>query len=688
MATTTTVSWRAGLVVAALVVAGCSDGAGDDAARVATDPTTGSDAPAVSVVEPVDTGGSVDTETSVDTGASVDDGDPVGTPPADGVADWTLLVYVMGDNDLEPFALDDLVEMTEVGSSDQVNLVALADRHPDYDVEGDPFGDFEGTRLFFVEPGELVDMTDEGELNVGAAETLAGFVEFGMSSFPADRYGVILWDHGAGWPGMGPDETNGDDLLELAEIDAGLEAGLDAVGVDRLDLIGFDACLMASYDVAGAMHDHAEYMLASEELEPGHGWNYEVLQALIADPSLGPAELGTLIIDGFAEQAAAFGTSDDITLSLLDLGGLPALQDELAGLAEQLAAEPARTAPLLARAQSDALKFGASPDPTVDSHHVDLGQVVDTLAADPVLAEAAIGVRSALDDVVVHRTSGPATASATGLSAYFPPYDALADPRYLEVAEETTIPVWPDVLTGFYAAGSQIPSDAQPAFENVDGAADYFFDEDGLNIFGTFDIAAQDNVVEAEVVYGVLDEGDGSIIFIGEEPGEVSTDGSGLAAAIYDLTVLTISDGIDTDYAYLDLAIDEELGVVTIDVPLWYVPPEEFATDDPPHDVVLSLVLDLDFEILSEVYYVVQPDGTFGELNADPDGLIFPVLLNEYPDGSREWVTLSEQGLYANLPDLQYDVEPLEPGTGLYAELVLRDYGGNVSAVSMFDIVP
>ena len=63
-------------------------------------------------------------------------------------------------------------------------------------------------------------------------------------------------------------------------------------------------------------------------------------------------------------------------------------------------------------------------------------------------------------------------------------------------------------------------------------------------------------------------------------------------------------------------------------------------------------------------------------------------MLNEYPDGTQEWLTLSEQGLWANLPDLQYDLEPLDSGTGLYAELVLYDYGGNTDSVSMFDFVP
>lgn len=681
------------VVAAGLVAAACSGSdAGDDRTAdsvVATSPSEGDDV-ATTDAEPPET-------STADTAAP--DTDPPATdppstagddPPVDGVADWTVLVYVMGDNDLEPFAVLDLLEMAEVSDTDRLNIVALTDRHPAYTLDDDPFGDFTDTKFLEVRGGDVTEFGEFGELNVGAPETLAAFIETGITSYPAEHYGVVLWNHGAGWPGMGPDETDGNDILDLADIDQGFTDGLLAAGIESVDLVGFDACLMASYEVASVMADHADYMIASEELEPGHGWNYAALDVIAQNPEASPAEVGQAIIDGFAAQAVEAGTDEEITLSLVDLGAMDELTGALAALADPLMAEPQVAAPLLARAQADAPKYGSNPDPSIDSHHVDLGRVVETLGGlDPVLAEPAGSVLDVIGSMVVSTTAGPATQDATGLSIYFPPYADVFRQGYLNLAG---VEVWPDLLTSFYTAGQALPEEQQadfvPTGELAEGEAEYFFDEDGLNIFGFFDLAAADNIVEAEIFYGVLDENDGSIIYIGEEPGEVATDGSGLAAAIYDLTVLTISDGIDTDYAYLDLEFDEESGVVTIDVPLWYLAPEDIGTDALPQDVVLSLVLDLDFNILSEVYYRIDPDGTAGELSADPNGLIFPVVLNEYPDGSLEWLTLSEQGLFANLPDLQYDLEPLEPGTGLYAELVIRDYGGNTSSVSMFDLVP
>jgi hypothetical protein len=688
--------WSVLFALTTLLAAACTGGDGVETRSVATaapEPSVADDSTDEAVPETssaTTTAGTDGDASTEQTGSTESTESTESNEPVEGSADWTVLVYVMGDNDLEPFAVQDLLEMSEVGTGDRVNIVALVDRHPDYPLEGDPLGDFSDTRLLRIESGDLIDTADPGELNVGDPETLAAFIEGGITEYPAERYAVVLWNHGAGWPGMGPDETDGNDILDLADIDAGFRAGLGAVGLDHVDLVGFDACLMASYEVASVMAEHADLMIASSELEPGHGWDYGSLSALEADPATTPEELGRHVIDGFAAQAAEAGTDEEITLSLVDLAAMDALQAALGALADPMIADPTAAAPLLAKAQAGALKFAANPDPSIDSYHVDLGQLAVLLGeSDPALAEPAAAVGAVLDQMVLASTSGPATVGATGLSIYFPPFADVFRQGYLNLEG---VEVWPDLLTSFYMAGEAIPVDDRVAFlpteGTVAGEGDYFFDEDGLNLFGFFDPALESTVVEAEISYGVLDESDGSIIFIGEEPAEVSTDGSGIAAAIYDLTALTITDGEDTDYAYLDVNIDRDLEIATIDVPLWYVAPEDIERDVPPEDVVLSLVLDLDFNILSEVYYVVNTDGTVGELTADPDGLIFPVVLNEYPDGTSEWLTLSERGLYASLPDLQYDFEPLEAGTGLYAELVLRDYGGNTASVSMFDVIP
>src|SRR3546814_8050641 len=100
-------------------------------------------------------------------------------------------------------------------------------------------------------------------------------------------------DHGASWPGWGGDESTEHDSLTLDEIESAIAGGLEASGVEKLDLLGFDACLMATYEVASVLAPHADRMLASQELEPGHGWNYASLQVIADDPSIGVDALGS-----------------------------------------------------------------------------------------------------------------------------------------------------------------------------------------------------------------------------------------------------------------------------------------------------------------------------------------------------------------------------------------------------------
>jgi hypothetical protein len=168
--------------------------------------------------------------------------------PSDGQS-WTLLIYMIADNDLEQFSLLDLLEMMNVGSNDRFNIIVEVDRadgyfatHPEV-----PIDDWTTTKRFRVERGELLELADLGEVNSGDPQALSDFVTWGIH------------EH---------------DTLTLAEIRQALDSAFAATGTKRLALLGFDACLMATYEVARLMRPYAHYMMASEELEPGIGWEY------------------------------------------------------------------------------------------------------------------------------------------------------------------------------------------------------------------------------------------------------------------------------------------------------------------------------------------------------------------------------------------------------------------------------
>lgn len=658
---------------AALVLTACGGGGGGDADR-ATDATSGADDGADS-----GTGDTAPDDTTPDETGSDDTGGDAEAPDGEG---WTVLVYSIADTDLEPFMMDDITEMGGVGSGPGVNIVGLVDRASAY--SSDPvlgIDDWVGAKLLHIGQGDAEVLAELGDINTGDPQVLADFIANGVAAYPAARYSLIISDHGAGWPGAGGDESSDHDLLTLAEIDAGISAGLEGAGLDKFDLLGFDACLMATYEVASTLAPLADRLLASQELEPGHGWDYSALQILNDNPDTDVDTLGVAIVDGFEAQAQSQGTDAEITLSLVDLNQMPTIDAAMDEFTAVLTESAAALGPIIGRTRSTTLGFGRNPDPTADTHMVDLGILVSEIGVQALnVSDQADSVIRAINDSVIHTVAGAATRGATGLSIYFPPEAQWFNQDYTGL---DAMSGWTGFLDAYYAGGAAIPEEEQPQF--VSEEAEIFFDEDGLNIAGEFDLAAQGNITTATIDYGVVEE-DGSITFIGTEPAQVADDGSGFAIGIYDLTALTVSDGIDTSYAYLDLTIDEEAELVTIDVPMAYYPP---GSDEGYGDVLLSLVLDSAGELISETYYVFDEElGTFGELTADPEGIIVPTLLFVGADGSFEWVPSSDVGLYADLPSLTYDLEPLESGTQLYVELTVTDFGGNSDFVSGYTVVP
>ena len=137
--------------------------------------------------------------------------------------------------------------------------------------------------------------------------------------------------------------------------------------------------------------------------------------------------------------------------------------------------------------------------------------------------------------------------------------------------------------------------------------------------------------------------------------------------------------------AYSAITLDEETGLFVVDIPMAYFPPGS----DAYYDVILDIVVDPgEGAILSETYYTIDEEGTFGELYADPEGIMVPSVLNLYPDGTSEWIATSDVGVYADLPNLSYEYVPLDSGTEIYAELQISDFGGHVDSVTVQDLVP
>lgn len=350
----------------------------------------------------------------------------LGAPEIDPARNWTIAIYLGGDNDLEDDAVRDLLEMQQGMPDSGCEVVVLLDRFAD---EGEPESQWSDTRILRVTKGETGSFDRLGEpkeRDTSDPSTLASFATGVFRRYPAKHHAVIVWDHGGGYSGICVDEnapgrTKKGRMLSLADVRLGLATALQQSGLLRLDLIAFDACLMAQLEVALAVHDLAETMVASEAEVPGTGYPYAKLLSVFADDVSGAAVAKTVVesYGSFSDDEFESGS----TLSALDLRKAPAVAAALARVADEAlaASEPQWRA--IARALFFAENYQTRQDRTEDgaAASLDLLDFSERLRAiDGVSAAALDALRERVGEMVVARYLGAERTLSHGISIYGP----------------------------------------------------------------------------------------------------------------------------------------------------------------------------------------------------------------------------------------------------------------------------
>jgi len=335
--------------------------------------------------------------------------------------EWTFMVFLNADNNLEGAGITDFNEMETIGSTSNVNIVVQIDRTPDYDSSN---GDTTGVRRYFVKrdsnPSTITSpmLSYLGELNMGSGDVLADFVKWAVLSYPAKKYCLVIWDHGGGINGASYDETSGDDALEPIELKNAL-LKVEAEGVPKLDLIGFDACLMANIEVAYELSTTAKYMVASEETEPGDGWPYNgILGALATTPTMGPLELGKNIVDKYKEFYESAGDYKN-TMCVIDLSKVNQLCAKVNVISDVLLSglESSYSDSYVSKIKSARNSVSNYYSDT----HVDLAHMIYLLSLSiDAVNSVSTDFTSLKNEVVVYNYAGSANANSKGLSIYFP----------------------------------------------------------------------------------------------------------------------------------------------------------------------------------------------------------------------------------------------------------------------------
>jgi len=524
------------------------------------------------------------------------------------------------------------------------------------------------TRRLQVVPGDLVLVEELGETNMGDPDTLVQFIDWSVSNYPADRYFMVFWNHGASWPGFGGDEsTETIDLLTLPELKKGLLDGLTRNGLDRFDIIGFDACLMANYETAVALKELGWYLLASEELEPGHGWNYTRLQAAKSNPGIMPIDLAKGIMEGFNAQAVVQGEEMGITLSLVSLYELDSLLSAIDDLAGAMNADTMRASNAVMEARSNVQEFGKAPDPAQSTHMVDLGQLAFLLRLDADFSSQAEALLTALGKAVVHAIKGSGVERADGLAIYLPSRQEYYEAEYDSVPG---IDAWRSAVKNVL---SELKTDATgPLFLNADHLADFWYEGDTVVVSGKLDQNTTSDLGQTYLLYGVADADSQVEYFLGSSQAGVNA--LSVVTGYWDVSALTLSQGSLVSYGFLSLEMDAG-GYVLASIPLLYESP----FSDEPGYVIWMIAIDPDTgDVELNTYYLVT-DAGLGELYPETGTYLYPLLVQVDAEG-QQWVVSSEEG-YDAAKDIALEMAPLGVGTTVSLYLFAEDYAGNADYV-------
>jgi hypothetical protein len=243
-------------------------------------------------------------------------------------AEWTVMVFLNGKNNLEEFAVKDLNEMEAAGAAAGVNVIAQLGRAKGY-YTGD--GDWTGVRRYLVRPdADMAHIASQvlGDLvgtDMGDYRSAADFFSWARAAYPARKYLAVIWNHGSGWTkasasarGISYDDETGSHISvpQLAEV-------FHLAG--PVDVYASDACLMQMAEAAWEMRGHAAYIVGSEETEPADGYPYDrILAALNSAPEMTPGELAGAIVRSYGEYYSGLGIG--ATMSALRTAALPGLR--------------------------------------------------------------------------------------------------------------------------------------------------------------------------------------------------------------------------------------------------------------------------------------------------------------------------------------------------------------------------
>lgn len=338
---------------------------------------------------------------------------------------WTILVYMNAANDLYSFSTLNMNQMERVADNEEVRFVVQWKQSQ----AAFPSSSFDGTRRYVVTPDTTATVTSKlvqnlgNDVDMGVPETLKDFIAWGKQFYPAERYGVIIWNHGNGWrrkPAKGSitravsydDQTgNAIQTWQLPEAFAG----------QKFDFIAWDASLMQMIEVAYEIKDHADFVIGSEESPPAAGYPYDdIFQVFKANPDASTKDLTKAFVDGMVNEPGY--ASERITQSVIDTSKLEPLATAINTLGDKLIRNSGSMSNLILNIRGQAQSYSDHVAPP--RYYRDLVDVCLRLEAGSSVTEvvnAAAAVRTASRNAVVWEGHNSLSPGSNGISIDFTP---------------------------------------------------------------------------------------------------------------------------------------------------------------------------------------------------------------------------------------------------------------------------
>lgn len=329
---------------------------------------------------------------------------------------WTVLIYMCGGHNESGYgaASDKLREMMKVSYPENVRVIVQTGGSEMWHTKG-VYSDY--SQRFEVHKDRLYLADQSAMTDMGDYHSLESFLVWGTENYKADHYMLILsGEGGGGMYGMCYDEQNDGSGLSLEEISYAMS--LDG---SAFDIVALDAPLMGSIETATSLSTYAQYMVASQDIQPMDSWDYEGFLSYLCDnPSASPRDIGIEMCNTYYKKCERNGTDADAAMSVTDMTKLSTLNQAFNGMAGDMLilTDNLDNCRILSDTLDTVHIYGGASADEGFSNLMDIGDMAMKMSG--YVGNTADVLIETLNDTVVYRVCGERERNSAGLSVYYP----------------------------------------------------------------------------------------------------------------------------------------------------------------------------------------------------------------------------------------------------------------------------